>query len=555
MKLAALCCTFRRPHTLGQLVESFLRQDYPSELRELVILDDAGQYENQSGDGWRLVSIPTRFRSLGEKRNACAALASPDVDGFLVADDDDIYLPHWFRATADALAKADWSRPGLVLLEDGDGFREVESEGLYHGGWAFRKDAFYRVRGYGPHNNGEDQELAGRLHKAGVTVHDPCEHHEPFYIYRYDNSSYHLSYMDDAGYRELGDGEVTKTQVQPGWFRDYASLPVRRRFVFAPHVDNRSDQQRVELIGPVDGPGGDGPSNGMYALQKELRKRMEAGLDWLSIKSLPGSKDAIPWFWNWADRRYAAWWDSEGLPFVQGPNMLFMNSGTPRIDAEECALLDAANCRAMFCHTPWYADLIRKHRGPANESEIILWPYPIDPWPGAPLPDDYDLLIYAKNGHRPQLLEHLVEVFPRHIQIHYGQYQREELFEAARRSRACAYLANDDHGPLALQEILLAGCPTVGVRTGASFVRHGETGIVVDRIPPGASYVESDADAAALAAFIEGLEKAQTFDRQSVRQFAADQFSSDRIVTQVTSSIGIASNLGFAALKKSATRQ
>ena len=273
MKLAALCCTFRRPHTLGQLVESFLRQAYPAELRELVILDDAGQYESQSGDGWRLVSIPSRFRSLGEKRNACAALASPDVDGLLVADDDDIYLPHWFRATADALSQADWSRPGLVLLEDGEALREADSEGLYHGGWAFRKEAFYRVRGYGPHNNGEDQELAGRLHEAGVTVQDPCEHHDPFYIYRYDNSSYHLSYMDDAGYRSLGDGEVTKTQVQPGWFRDYASLPVGRRFVFAPHVTSGSDQKRVELIGPLDAPGGDGPSNGMYALQKELRKQ------------------------------------------------------------------------------------------------------------------------------------------------------------------------------------------------------------------------------------------------------------------------------------------
>ena len=131
----------------------------------------------------------------------------------------------------------------------------------------------------------------------------------------------------------------------------------------------------------------------------------------------------------------------------------------------------------------------------------------------------------------------LAEVFPRHIQIHYGQYQREQLFEAARRSRACAYLADDDHGPLALQEILLAGCPTVGVRTGASFIRHGETGVLVDRLPPGASCVESDADAAALAAFIEGLQKAQTFNRQSVRQVAADQFSSDRIVTQVMSSI------------------
>ncbi|MEQ9409819.1 MAG: hypothetical protein RIK87_18935 [Fuerstiella sp.] len=126
-----------------------------------------------------------------------------------------------------------------------------------------------------------------------------------------------------------------------------------------------------------------------------------------------------------------------------------------------------ANCRAMFCHTEWYADLIRKHRGPANQSPIILWPYPIDPWPGEPLPDEYDLLIYARNGHRPPLLEHLAEVFPRHIQIHYGQYQREELFEAARRSRACAYLADDEYGPLALQEILLAGCPTVGVRTGS----------------------------------------------------------------------------------------
>jgi glycosyltransferase involved in cell wall biosynthesis len=90
MKLAVLCCAYRRPYLLGQLGESFLRQDYPREFRQLVVLDDAGQYGNQSGDGWQLVSIPARFRTLGEKRNACAALASADVEGFLVADDDDI---------------------------------------------------------------------------------------------------------------------------------------------------------------------------------------------------------------------------------------------------------------------------------------------------------------------------------------------------------------------------------------------------------------------------------------------------------------------------------
>jgi hypothetical protein len=541
VKLAALCCTYLRPAGLGQLIECFLRQDYPRELRELVILDDAGQYDNQSGDGWRLVSIPQRFHSLGEKRNACAALASADVEGFLIADDDDIYLPHWFKTQAEALRRADWSHPGLVLLEHQDGLREVDTGGLYHGGWAFRKDAFYRVRGYGPHNNGEDQELAGRLVGAGVTQCDPCEFAPPFYIYRYDNASYHLSYMDDSGYRALGsEGErVSRVSIPVQWSRPWDELHVLRRFSFAPHVNPRDGKLPVELIGPVDAPGGNGPSNGMYALQKELRKRIADGLDWLSIKSLPASKGALPWFWHWDDRRYATWWDAEGQPFVQGPNLLFTHSGIPRIDQEECALLDAANCRAMFCHSQWYRDLIAQHRGPANQSPIVLWPYPIDPWPGEPLPDEYDLLIYAKNGHRPQLLEHLAELYPRHIQIHYGQYKREQLFESARRSRACAYLADDDHGPLALQEILLAGCPTVGVRTGASFVRDGVTGFVVDRLPPGRQCVKNDADQLAMEVYLDAVVRAQNLDRHTVRAASVQKFRSEAIVDGVIAALDL----------------
>jgi glycosyltransferase involved in cell wall biosynthesis len=536
MKLAALCCTYLRPGTLGQLIESFLRQDYPSENRELVILDDAGQYDNQEGDGWRLVSIPRRFRSLGEKRNACAALASADAEGFLVADDDDLYLPHWFSATAQALRRAEWSRPSLVLLEHGEGLKECETGGLYHGGWAFRRDAFYRVRGYGPHNNGEDQEIASRLADAGVSQCDPSQFASPFYIYRNDNASYHLSYMDDRGYEKLGANQApVRARVHIEWPRDFTDVPIIRRYTFGPHVAPKGDQMPVELIGPVDSPGRDGPTNGMYALQKALRKRIDEGLDWLTIKPLPVSKGALPWFWNWDDRRYAAWWDSESLPFVQGPNMLFINSGSPRIDAEECALLDAANCRAMFCHSEWYRDLIAENLGPENKSPIVLWPYPIDPWPDEPLPDEYDLLIYAKNGDHPQLLEHLAELFPRHVQIHYGRYRRQQLYEAARRSRACAYLADDDHGPLALQEILLAGCPAVGVRTGASFVRHGETGLLVDRLPPGRQCVGSDSDKIALENYLEAVSQAQEMDRGTIRAAAVEEFSNDRIVNAVLS--------------------
>jgi hypothetical protein len=149
------------------------------------------------------------------------------------------------------------------------------------------------------------------------------------------------------------------------------------------------------------------------------------------------------------------------------------------------------------------------------------------------MPDEYNLLIYAKNGHRPQLLEHLAEVFPRHVQIHYGRYRREELFEAARRSRACAYLADDDHGPLALQEILRAGCPTVSVRTGAAFVRDGITGVLVERLPPGAKCVANDHDVAALDGFLKSINRAMELDPRSVRAAAAEELDTERIVDRV----------------------
>ncbi len=230
MKLAALCCTYLRPHTLGLLIESFLRQDYPRELRELVILDDAGQYDHQEGEGWRLISIPKRFNTLGEKRNACAALASRDAEAFLVADDDDIYLPHWFSSHAECLTAAEWSRPSLVLSESGHCLKTHETHGLYHASWAFRREAFYRVRGYRPCNNGEDQDLANRFVTHGISSMDPCQKRSPFFICREDTGSYHLSYMADDGYDRLGVERLSRVfRLQIGWPRDYSALPVTSR--------------------------------------------------------------------------------------------------------------------------------------------------------------------------------------------------------------------------------------------------------------------------------------------------------------------------------------
>jgi hypothetical protein len=83
---------------------------------------------------------------------------------------------------------------------------------------------------------------------------------------------------------------------------------------------------------------------------------------------------------------------------------------------------------------------------------------------------------------------------------------------------------------MALQEILLAGCPTVGIRTGASLIEADGTGLWVDRLPPGRTCVESDEDEIALAAYLDAIHQAQSFDRAEVRCRAAGQFASGRIV-------------------------
>ena len=91
----------------------------------------------------------------------------------------------------------------------------------------------------------------------------------------------------------------------------------------------------------------------------------------------------------------------------------------------------------------------------------------------------------------------------------------------------------DDHGPLALQEVLLAGCPTVGVRTGASLIEPNGTGLWVDRLPPGRECVDSDEDEVALAVYLDAIHQAQSFDRAEVPSRAAEQFATGRIVDQL----------------------
>ena len=59
----------------------------------------------------------------------------------------------------------------------------------------------------------------------------------------------------------------------------------------------------------------------------------------------------------------------------------------------------------------------------------------------------------------------------------------------------------------------------------------------MDRLPPGRQCVESNDDVRALAVFMEAIEQAQSMDRHSVRDRAAEDFETSRIVDSIITAV------------------
>ena len=231
----------------------------------------------------------------------------------------------------------------------------------------------------------------------------------------------------------------------------------------------------VRLIREVNAPTGRGPGNGMFALQRLLRA---AGPDWLHIGGRLRDGE-MPWFWCWLDRPAACACAAVGMPLVIGPNMLFGNCGWPAPfpASANCATRRAAGCNSPsrsgiaigFCRAAGRRCGRRSCSGPIRSSR----------GPAARCAPRYDLLIYEKSGFDPALPEQLRRRWPASVRVQYRRFRREQMIELARQSRACVYLSDNDRGPLALAEILLSGCPAVGVPRGSPWIVAGQTGFHV----------------------------------------------------------------------------
>jgi hypothetical protein len=183
------------------VIKCFEEQDY--EDRYMIILDDGGQYGNQCGDRWELISHSQRYPSLGAKRNAVLEMVPQDTYAVLPTDDDDLFLPWHLSSAAAALAVADWSRPSVILVPalrgqltvfnqnyTGRNPEHVEQR-LYHPAWAMKLECVLAAGGYPPNESGpEDQGLMRKMEANGVTQADPVElGFPPAYVYCWGNNN------------------------------------------------------------------------------------------------------------------------------------------------------------------------------------------------------------------------------------------------------------------------------------------------------------------------------------------------------------------------------
>jgi len=236
-----MCPTFARPRQIvEEAVYSFLNQDYAGE-KELLILNDFDRqkivFEHPQV---RVVNVGSRFHSVGEKRNAAAALCRHDL--LAVWDDDDIYLPHRLSFSVSRYdERKRFFKPSQALILEHGAIRGPKTA-LFHGGGLWHRGLFDEVGGYAHMGSGQDREIEARFEKVIGAAKDyhAIQPHEIFYLYRWwGTQSYHLSSFGKdcagrpghdkvweyaLGQLERGKIESGDIVLQPHWCADYSRM-------------------------------------------------------------------------------------------------------------------------------------------------------------------------------------------------------------------------------------------------------------------------------------------------------------------------------------------
>lgn len=221
MKISCLCSTYGRPSMINESVESFLRQDY--ENKELIILnDDADLVYMFDHPQVTIYNQTDRFKTLGEKRNRCAELATGDA--LALWDDDDICLSHRLSLSAEYLKKQRFFKPRKAFFMPRNHKDTLSLKpNSFHAQSAYTREFFYEVGMYKHMDKGEDIEFQSRADQIQKPLGTDLEDGEHYYIYKWAHSPSHLSSVGSTARtkREPINGPY---EIKPHWKHDYIEL-------------------------------------------------------------------------------------------------------------------------------------------------------------------------------------------------------------------------------------------------------------------------------------------------------------------------------------------
>ena len=238
--VSCMCLTYGRPHLLEEAIESFLRQDYRG-TKELIVLNDLPDQQLRfEHPEVQIINLGKRFRSLSEKRNACAALCSHDW--LFVWDDDDIYLPWRISYSIEMMDhERQFFKPAQSFMLS-DGIITGPHANVFHSSACWHRRLFDEVQGY-PHvfGTGEDIAIESKFKQAlaGRSLSDNIPVEKNFYIYRWGGTgSYHISGFGDATdhtmvadyiSRQLESGNIPSGEIllDPHWKTNYLAKILR----------------------------------------------------------------------------------------------------------------------------------------------------------------------------------------------------------------------------------------------------------------------------------------------------------------------------------------
>lgn len=236
--ISCKCITYGRVSTLEESIESFLKQDYPADKCELIIVND---YPLQTlvfdHPQVKIVNLSETFDTIGEKENYATNLCQGEI--ICQWDDDDValsnHLQNVVKYMADNVNIIHWETGVLCHIT---GIEQVGWIG--NSGIVFRKSAWKAVGGHPIENAGYDMTFIESINAYGGRLFAKPPKEEASWFYMWGGRGYHMSGegTDHPGKlnaiqrhsahiekeRRIGKIPIGEVKLNPHWNIDYPEL-------------------------------------------------------------------------------------------------------------------------------------------------------------------------------------------------------------------------------------------------------------------------------------------------------------------------------------------